>query len=465
MKSVQEFYKDKTIFITGGSGFMGKVLIEKLLYSCSDLKQIILLIRSKNGKDEITRVKEFQKHSLFERIMKEKPKVMEKLKVISGEISQTNIGMSDENMQFVIDNTNIIFHVAASINLKASLKHNTLINFIATKKVLEIAKKIKNLTIMVHVSTAFCNAGFSECKELVYDSTCDPLEIIKLVKSEDENSLVAIEKKLLERYPNTYLLTKRLAENLVKEEFDKNLPVCILRPSIVGPTLKEPFVGWEDSPSALTGVPLMVYTEVLRCMRVNLEAKFNFIPVDVAINGFIMAAKYHGCEASRNENVPVYNLTIDEQVVPSYKEFFTVLNSLKHVYPFASSLWYPNIMTTTNKVKYLINTLLFQWFPAIVIDILLTIVRRKRLMIETQSKITSGMKILEYFTLNNWRLKSNKFDDLIKIQSHDDYKRFFIDTKKINFEKYFEDSIITARILHGKDPLSTLSRAKIVFKM
>jgi len=61
LNSVQEFYKDKTIFITGGSGFMGKVLIEKLLYSCSDLKQIIMLMRNKRGKTARMRVNEFEK--------------------------------------------------------------------------------------------------------------------------------------------------------------------------------------------------------------------------------------------------------------------------------------------------------------------------------------------------------------------------------------------------------------------
>jgi alcohol-forming fatty acyl-CoA reductase len=61
LNSVQEFYKDKTIFITGGSGFMGKVLIEKLLYSCSDVKQLIVLMRAKKGKSGPERVEEFSK--------------------------------------------------------------------------------------------------------------------------------------------------------------------------------------------------------------------------------------------------------------------------------------------------------------------------------------------------------------------------------------------------------------------
>lgn len=55
---VQSFYKDKTVFITGASGFMGKVLIEKLLYSCSELKEVIILMRPKKGKVPETRLEE-----------------------------------------------------------------------------------------------------------------------------------------------------------------------------------------------------------------------------------------------------------------------------------------------------------------------------------------------------------------------------------------------------------------------
>lgn len=61
LNSVQEFYAGKTIFITGGSGFMGKVLIEKLLYSCSEVQEIMILMRSKKGKTGQERVDQFSK--------------------------------------------------------------------------------------------------------------------------------------------------------------------------------------------------------------------------------------------------------------------------------------------------------------------------------------------------------------------------------------------------------------------
>lgn len=61
LSEIQSFYKDKVIFVTGGTGLMGKVLIEKLLYSCSDLNKIYVLIRPKRGRTPEMRVDEIFK--------------------------------------------------------------------------------------------------------------------------------------------------------------------------------------------------------------------------------------------------------------------------------------------------------------------------------------------------------------------------------------------------------------------
>lgn len=55
---VKEFYRDRSIFITGGTGFMGKVLVEKLLRSCPGIKNIYLLMRPKRGQDVQQRLQE-----------------------------------------------------------------------------------------------------------------------------------------------------------------------------------------------------------------------------------------------------------------------------------------------------------------------------------------------------------------------------------------------------------------------
>jgi len=55
---IQKFYYGQSIFITGGTGFMGKLLIEKLLRTCSGLASIYLLVRPKKGKDVHQRTEE-----------------------------------------------------------------------------------------------------------------------------------------------------------------------------------------------------------------------------------------------------------------------------------------------------------------------------------------------------------------------------------------------------------------------
>lgn len=55
---IQEFYKDSTVFITGATGYLGKLILEKLLRCCPDLKHIYVLLREKKGKDREKRFQE-----------------------------------------------------------------------------------------------------------------------------------------------------------------------------------------------------------------------------------------------------------------------------------------------------------------------------------------------------------------------------------------------------------------------
>lgn len=55
---IQEFYHGQSVFLTGGTGFMGKLLIEKLLRMCPGIGSIYLLMRAKKGKDVHQRTEE-----------------------------------------------------------------------------------------------------------------------------------------------------------------------------------------------------------------------------------------------------------------------------------------------------------------------------------------------------------------------------------------------------------------------
>lgn len=58
LSPIQQFYNGQSIFITGGTGFVGKLLIEKLLRECPGISFVYLLIRPKKGKDMHQRIEE-----------------------------------------------------------------------------------------------------------------------------------------------------------------------------------------------------------------------------------------------------------------------------------------------------------------------------------------------------------------------------------------------------------------------
>jgi alcohol-forming fatty acyl-CoA reductase len=231
MLSVREFYNEKTIFITGGSGFMGKVLIEKLLYSCSDLKQILILMRPKRGKSGSQRVEEFSKIPLFQRILSEKPEVLKKLVPVFGDITSANLGLSSDDLSLVLRETSVVFHFAASLNFQSPLKEALQMNVQGTADVMTMAKQMKKLKVMVHLSTAFCVPDQEILEEKIYEWESKPKQIMQSLECFDEETVGLIEKKIVGCHPNTYTYTKRLAEILVKDEHEK-IPVCIIRPSI-----------------------------------------------------------------------------------------------------------------------------------------------------------------------------------------------------------------------------------------
>lgn len=48
--NIQRFFNNKSVFITGGTGFLGKLIVNKLIRSCPQIKHIYLLVRDKKGK-------------------------------------------------------------------------------------------------------------------------------------------------------------------------------------------------------------------------------------------------------------------------------------------------------------------------------------------------------------------------------------------------------------------------------
>lgn len=55
---IKEFYKGKKILLTGCTGFIGKVMLEKCLRSFPDIGCIFMLVREKRNKTKNQRIRE-----------------------------------------------------------------------------------------------------------------------------------------------------------------------------------------------------------------------------------------------------------------------------------------------------------------------------------------------------------------------------------------------------------------------
>lgn len=67
---IANWFRNQVIFITGSTGFMGKVLVEKLLRDCPDIKKCYLLMRTKRGIEPEQRRDDYVNHMVCKHNMK-----------------------------------------------------------------------------------------------------------------------------------------------------------------------------------------------------------------------------------------------------------------------------------------------------------------------------------------------------------------------------------------------------------
>jgi len=73
MMDIENFYKGKTLFITGTTGFVGKVILEKILRSLSSIKRVYIMVRAKKGFTPMQRLAEIFSSELFTTLFQKNP--------------------------------------------------------------------------------------------------------------------------------------------------------------------------------------------------------------------------------------------------------------------------------------------------------------------------------------------------------------------------------------------------------
>ena len=279
---VVNFYANRSVLITGASGFIGKVLIEKLLRSCPGLRRIFVLIRPKWNKQPEARLRELLEAPLFDGVRDQS--LGERVVLVEGDVTLANLGLGERNLLRIMNEVSVIFHSAATVKFDEPLKQSIGINIAGTKNMIELCRRCPQLAALVHVSTAYANCDRQEIDEHIYPmDSLHPERLIQMADWLDQDTLQELKRRLLGPRPNTYTYTKALAEWLLVKSA-RDLPVVICRPSIVVASWREPFGGWIDNVNGPTGIVLGAGKGLIRSMSAESDYVADLVPVDQVIN-------------------------------------------------------------------------------------------------------------------------------------------------------------------------------------
>ncbi|KAG5341870.1 FACR1 reductase, partial [Acromyrmex heyeri] len=269
------YFSNLFIFcLVGGTGFLGKMLTEKLLRSCPDISTIYLMIRSQKDKCPKNRLDEMLENSLYDHVKKEVPNFRKKIVPIRGDFNVKDLGLSESDKNMLISKV-----------IKITL--------IILSRLYTLYFNVKNYRMCTR--NLYYLVCYIQVSQNIWNNFHMQIEQTKLSQKVLYNfSIFAIKvnlsflNRIVSQWPNTYTFTKAIAEGLFKNE-SGDLPIGIFRPAIIISSASEPLVGWIDNmygPSDFTRSLLLGVARFVHCGN----HKANIVPVDFTANALIASA-------------------------------------------------------------------------------------------------------------------------------------------------------------------------------
>lgn len=293
------------VLLTGVTGFVGKVVLETLLRQ--GVERVSVLVRT--SKDRQGRV-----HSAQERFAKVARAACfanlpagwtDSVEVVSGDLEQPGCGVSAEDTERLRAHVTHVVHCAASVEFDLPVAQAASANIKSALGVLALTRTLPKVVGMVDVSTAYVTVW--RPGPLDERLAHLPLPAAELYERFQNDSGDGREWLALTGHPNTYTLTKSVAEHLVCAQRE-HVPVVIVRPSIVSAAQRHPFPGWIDSPAALAGCLLYTGLGVLRALKADPSVRLDVVPVDVVADEVVRAV--FGPMPGPGDAVPIVHATM-----------------------------------------------------------------------------------------------------------------------------------------------------------
>jgi long-chain acyl-CoA synthetase len=348
--SVRRGFSGKHVMLIGVTGFIGKVWLANTLLDLPEVKKLYLLIRRQKSNPAERRFEKMVEESpvfdpLFERYGDRLRDFMrEKIEVVEGDVTQPGIGLDAEVAHRLLKNLDLIINSSGLTDFNPDLRDALAANTGAAVNILEFVRSADHSGLL-HLSTCYV-AGEQEGRvgeqltpnynprglaEFEAEQEWHSLQdLVKQAEAQAESDEVtsglrmqaqskehaaknlhgaALENQIrknrvrwLKNYlteagtrrakelgwPNTYTLTKSLAESLIAKH-GAGLPVAVVRPAIVETSVAKPFPGWNEGINTSASLSYLLGT-YFRQLPSNKSKRLDIVPVDAVCNGMTLIA-------------------------------------------------------------------------------------------------------------------------------------------------------------------------------
>ncbi|HEX2489790.1 MAG TPA: SDR family oxidoreductase [Blastocatellia bacterium] len=345
--SVRESLAGKHVLLIGFTGFIGKVWLAKILEECPDIAKVHLLIRRQRSTTAQRRFERIAAESpLFEKLHLSYGDdfgafLTDKTEVIEGDITQSGLGIEPETFKRLKSNLDLVINSSGLTDFNPDLRQALSINIEGTLHLIDFLRQCDHAT-MLHLSTCYV-VGYRDgriAETLTPDYTPKVVagfdarteyeslrQLAREIESRAESALVTEQlrqqvlgkrrkhnateleaqiRKQRQRWtrdelieagmsrgrefgwPNTYTFTKSIAESLIAS-IAADLPIAIVRPSIVETSTHDPFEGWNEGVNTSAPISYLLGT-FFRQMPTNGKKCLDIIPVDLVCRGMSLIA-------------------------------------------------------------------------------------------------------------------------------------------------------------------------------
>ncbi|KAH6785013.1 hypothetical protein C2S51_037468 [Perilla frutescens var. frutescens] len=337
---IVKFLRGKTFLITGATGFLGKVLIEKMLRTAPDVHKIFVLIKAKNKEAVAERLKnEIINAEIFKNLKQIHGKsyqtfMLSKLIPVVGNVCETNLGLDEDAAEFMAREVDVIINSAANTTFDERYDTALDINTGGPTRLMSFAKQCLKLKLFLQVSTGnstffdlfspayvngqrqgrimekpFCIGESILGETIVYGnhhatlpelSVEDEIKIVVEAKNAlgDDSLLQKMKELGMQRakkfgWQDTYVFTKAMGEMMI-DNLRGDIPVVVIRPSVIESTHKEPFPGWMEGNRMMDPIILQYGKGQLTGFLVDPNGALDVVPADMVVNATLAAMAKHG---------------------------------------------------------------------------------------------------------------------------------------------------------------------------